>query len=291
MYVLNFLNKKRLYQYIKENNYKYVITTHLFAAQTLTAIKKEHNIKFMQIATDYVCIPFWEETNPDYFIIPHEEDLGDIDENENIIDLWQPLEFNIDKNYEYVPKDKLFLMASNLIYYVIAYPILKILMKIIYDFKIEGRENIKNVDSGAISVSNHVLFLDCAMVGLSYGRRKIYYTTQEESFKIPFVRKLIKLLSFYPEAALWPYCDRIRKFKNGAFDLAVRNNVPVIPIVFTFREPTGIRRIFKFKKDVTLKILKPIKCEEIGNTKQKVENLKEKVFLEMKKEVEKSKEI
>lgn len=248
------------------------------------------------------------------------EDLGDIDENENIIDLWQPLEFNIDKNYEYVPKDKLFLMASNLIYYVIAYPILKILMKIIYDFKIEGRENIKNVDSGAISVSNHVLFLDCAMVGLSYGRRKIYYTTQEESFKIPFVRKLIKLLRaipipknienrkyfikamdevlmnkdiihFYPEAALWPYCDKIRKFKNGAFDLAVRNNVPVIPIVFTFREPTGIRRIFKFKKDVTLKILKPIKCEEIGNTKQKVENLKEKVFLEMKKEVEKSKEI
>ena len=271
MYALNFLNKKRLYQYIKENNYKYVITTHLFAAQALTAIKKEYNIKFMQIATDYVCIPFWEETNPDYFIIPHEEDLGDIDENENIIDLWQPLEFNIDKNYEYVPKDKLFLMASNLIYYVIAYPILKILMKIIYDFKIEGRENIKNVDSGAISVSNHVLFLDCAMVGLSYGRRKIYYTTQEESFKIPFVRKLIKLLSFYPEAALWPYCDRIRKFKNGAFDLAVRNNVPVITIVFTFREPTGIRRIFKFKKDVTLKILKPIKCEEIGNTKQKVE--------------------
>ena len=320
MYVLNFLNKKRLYQYIKENNYKYVITTHLFAAQALTAIKKEYNIKFMQIATDYVCIPFWEETNPDYFIIPHEEDLGDIDENENIIDLWQPLEFNIDKNYEYVPKDKLFLMASNLIYYVIAYPILKILMKIIYDFKIEGRENIKNVDSGAISVSNHVLFLDCAMVGLSYGRRKIYYTTQEESFKIPFVRKLIKLLRaipipknienrkyfikamdeilmnkdiihFYPEAALWPYCDRIRKLKNGAFDLAVRNNVLVIPIVFTFRKPTGIRRIFKFKKDVTLKILKPIKCEEIGNTKQKVENLKEKVFLEMKKEVEKSKEI
>lgn len=73
VYALNFLNKKRLYQYIKENNYKYVITTHLFAAQALTAIKKEHNIKFMQIATDYVCIPFWEETNPDYFIIPHED--------------------------------------------------------------------------------------------------------------------------------------------------------------------------------------------------------------------------
>lgn len=70
VYALNFLNKNRLYKYIIENNYKYIITTHLFAAQTLTAIKKEHKIKFMEVATDYVCIPFWEETNPDHFIIP-----------------------------------------------------------------------------------------------------------------------------------------------------------------------------------------------------------------------------
>ena len=73
VYALNFLNKKRLYKYIIDNNYKYIITTHLFAGQSLTAIKKEHDIKFMAIATDYVCIPFWEETNPDYFVIPSEE--------------------------------------------------------------------------------------------------------------------------------------------------------------------------------------------------------------------------
>ena len=73
VYALNFLNKKRLYKYILDNNYKYIITTHLFAAQSLTAIKKEHNIKFMAVATDYVCIPFWEETNPDYFVIPSTE--------------------------------------------------------------------------------------------------------------------------------------------------------------------------------------------------------------------------
>ena len=77
VYALNFLNKNRLYKYIVENKYKYIITTHLFAAQTLTAIKKEHNIKFMAVATDYVCIPFWKETNPDYFIIPSEDLIDD----------------------------------------------------------------------------------------------------------------------------------------------------------------------------------------------------------------------
>lgn len=245
------------------------------------------------------------------------EELKDFEEfeNENIIDLWQPLEFNIDKNYEYISKSKIFSMVSNLIYYGIAYPILKFLLKIVYDLKIEGKENLENVKNGAVSVSNHVLFLDCAMLGLAYGKRKVYYTTQEESFKIPFVRKLIKYLRavpipksinnrkyfikemdetlkkgnivhFYPEAALWPYCDRIRKFKNGAFDLAVRNGVPIIPIVFTFREPTGYRKFLKTKKDVTVKILKPIECKEGKNSKEKVEKLKEKVSLEMKKHLD-----
>ena len=83
VYALNFLNKKRLYKYITDNNYKYIITTHLFAEQSLTAIKKEHPIKFMAVATDYVCIPFWEETNPDYFVIPSEELKEDFKSNSN----------------------------------------------------------------------------------------------------------------------------------------------------------------------------------------------------------------
>lgn len=73
VYLLNSFSKKKLYDYIKNNDYKYVITTHLFASEALTAIKKEHDIHFMQIATDYVSIPFWEETDPDYFIIPSDE--------------------------------------------------------------------------------------------------------------------------------------------------------------------------------------------------------------------------
>ena len=73
IYILNSLNKEKLYKYIKDNNYSFIVTTHLFAAQALTAIKEEHHIHFLQIATDYVSIPFWEETNPDYFIIPSKE--------------------------------------------------------------------------------------------------------------------------------------------------------------------------------------------------------------------------
>ena len=233
------------------------------------------------------------------------------DENEHIIDLWEPLEFNIDRNYEYVSKDIIFNTFSDVLYYLIAYPILKVLTKIVYDLKIEGRENIDFLEKGAISVSNHVLFLDCAMVGLAWGLKRVYYTTLEGSFKIPFVRKLIKLLRampipekiknreyfikaieeilnngnfvhFYPEASLFPYYKKIRNFKNGAFSIAIKNNVPIVPMVFTFREPKGIRKIFKKKKDVTLKILKPVTISEDGlNQKQKEELLKNKVYTMM----------
>lgn len=77
IYQLNYLNRKKLYQYIQEHEYNYVITTHLFAAQALTAIKKKYPIHFIAVATDYVCIPFWEETNPDYFVIPSEDLTND----------------------------------------------------------------------------------------------------------------------------------------------------------------------------------------------------------------------
>ncbi len=232
-------------------------------------------------------------------------------ENEDIIHMYEPLKLKIDEKYQYIKEGKVFSFFSNILYYGIAFPVLTILNKIIYDLKIEGKENIKDIKTGAISVSNHVLFLDCTMVGLAFGLKKVYFTTRQGSFEMPFIRKLIKLLRavpipnkvsnkegfveqldkaiqngkiihFYPEKALWPYCEKIRNFKSGAFNFAVRNNVPVIPILITFRDPKGIRKIFKKKKDVTVKILKPIKCNGGDkNKKDSTEILKEEVHQAM----------
>lgn len=205
----------------------------------------------------------------------------------------------------------LFSFLSNTLYYLIAFPILKIVTKLVYDLRIEGVENIRNIEEPVISVSNHVLVLDCAMVGLSYGAKDVYYTAQQESFEIPFVKHLIKLLRaipipkriqdrkkfievinealqnencihFYPEAELIPYDTSIRPFKNGAFDFAVKNNVSIVPMVFCFREPEGFRKIFKRKKDVTLVVLEPIVCgNDKEDIKQRVEHLKQETYERM----------
>lgn len=78
VYGMNKLCKKSLTKFISDGKYDIIIATHLFPAETLTAMKKENpNIHFIAVATDYVSIPFWEETNPDYFIIPHAELVND----------------------------------------------------------------------------------------------------------------------------------------------------------------------------------------------------------------------
>lgn len=235
----------------------------------------------------------------------------ELSENENIIELWTPLESPVNEKYEYQSDSILFNLFSDFLYYGIAVPILTILTKVLFHLKIEGRENLKQVQGGAVSISNHVHFLDCAMVGLAWGSRKVVYTTQEESFQLPFVRKLIKALNaipipksmknkkafiqavhhmlkqgevvqFYPEAALWPYCTKIRKFKNGAFDFAIKNQVPVVPMVFHFREVQGIRKMWKKKPDITLTVLEPMLETELSN----LENFKQIVQNKMKEVIQ-----
>lgn len=70
VYGLNKLVKDKLYHFLMENQYDLAIGTHLFPCLGLTAVKKEHPIRFINVATDYECIPFWKETDPDYFVIP-----------------------------------------------------------------------------------------------------------------------------------------------------------------------------------------------------------------------------
>ena len=110
--------------------------------------------------------------------------------------------------------------------------------------------------------------------------------------KVHFVKELNKaiqkgkIIHFYPEKALWPYYEKIRKFKNGAFNFAIRNDVPVIPIVITFRNPKGIRKLFKKKKDVTVKILEPIKyIDEKDNQKSSIEKLKNQTYQAMQESI------
>ena len=103
------------------------------------------------------------------------------------------------------------------------------------------------------------------------------------------INKLLKenkTVHFYPEASLWPYYKKLRKFKNGAFKLAVENNVPIVPMVYKFVKPYGIRKYIKKKPFIELYVLPAIYPDQNLDKKQATEKLKNDVYLKMKQELE-----
>ena len=232
-----------------------------------------------------------------------------LNEDEHIINMWTPLDIKIDEDYKFINNGILFNLASNLLY-LVALPLLCIHNKIMYNFKIYGRENLTNIQTGKITVSNHVHPMDCTMNAIANAPDSLYFPTLKSNFEIPVIRHIIRLLHafpipegvsnkekffdtikklldenkavhFYPEASLWPYYKKLRKFKNGAFKIAVEENVPIIPMVYKFVKPYGIRKLIKKRPFIELYILPAIYPDSKLNKVKSIEDLKKRVYLSM----------
>ena len=75
VYWANRFMGKYLRAYLEENEFDAIIITHLYPAEALTYLKRRGELrqKVLAIATDYTCIPFWEETDCDWYISPHRD--------------------------------------------------------------------------------------------------------------------------------------------------------------------------------------------------------------------------
>ena len=136
-------------------------------------------------------------------------------------------------------------LLSSLLY-LIAYPILFILTKLWHGLKIEGRENLE------IPFIKYLvmLFRGIPIPRNKFGKEKMINTIDD-------LLQKGEVVGIYPEGELIPYYEGIREFKNGAFNFAVKNQVPILPIVFSYREPEGIIKLIKKKPFITLTILEP----------------------------------
>lgn len=65
----NHIIKNRFVKFIKENGIDVVVASHLFAAQILTIIKDQIDVRTIGIVTDYTLHPKWENTNLDYYVL------------------------------------------------------------------------------------------------------------------------------------------------------------------------------------------------------------------------------
>lgn len=74
VYYVNGRMAKHLRAYLKEHPVDVILMPHLYPAETLSYMRRKGDQLPLCVAvmTDYTCIPFWEETDCDYYVSPHE---------------------------------------------------------------------------------------------------------------------------------------------------------------------------------------------------------------------------
>lgn len=212
---------------------------------------------------------------------------------------------------------------TSLLYYLVAIPVLTVVCVLFLGFRVRGWERLRELDdTGAVVACNHIHYLDCAFLAILTMPRRPVFCTLEQNLQLPVIRHLIKWLGgvpipqkisdlrrfmadaadaaskgkrvvIYPEGELELYCDHLRPFRNGAFQTAVRANVPVLPCYITQEEPRGILGLFKQKPCLVLNVgelMYPQKSEVAGkergnmpDIRAAVRNLRERVYCEMER--------
>ena len=232
----------------------------------------------------------------------------------HVITLPSVHKLKIDQTFNFVPRSILFHVLSRSVYLILV-PLLSLFNRAVLGVRVQGRENLRSIKGGLITVSNHIHIMDCTMIGMCYYPRMCYFTSAKNIFEAPVVRRLVRMLGgipipdgvkmlkpfareisgclargravhFYPETALWPYYKHLRPFKAGAFHLAADNNVPIVPIVLTCRPPTGIYLLWRIRPLISIKILEPVYPDKSLDKRNRKNKLKDEVFRYMNKVLE-----
>jgi 1-acyl-sn-glycerol-3-phosphate acyltransferase len=186
-----------------------------------------------------------------------------------------------------IDRSPLFLAASKALSWLVAilgWPI----VRLCYRYRVRGRENLAPLHGKpAVGVGNHSVPLDCLIQGLALLPRFSYFTVIEETIMTPVLGSLVRLLGgmpiptdperlgdidaametalkgqggvyFYAEGECFLYNQEIRPFKAGAFYYAIRQGVPIVPVVSVLKRPgssgSPLRRVDK-RLGITVHVL------------------------------------
>ncbi|MCQ2144789.1 MAG: 1-acyl-sn-glycerol-3-phosphate acyltransferase [Bacteroidales bacterium] len=219
----------------------------------------------------------------------------------------QSKEIAFDETYPYLDKSLRFRIQHAICYaalWTIAFPV----NRIRYGLKIKGRskvfKNRKLLRGGAMTVCNHVFRWDMICVLQAIRFRKSWipmyalpFTGKDSIFMksiggIPIpenrsglkcfneamneIRERKEWIHIFPESCSWKYYSPIRPFKIGPFNMAYKYGMPILPCVISFRERTGIYKLFGSTDEplVTISIGDPIVPDKDKPRKEESEHMR-----------------
>ena len=186
--------------------------------------------------------------------------------------------------------------------------------------QVNGIENIDKVETGAILTCNHFNPFDVFTIEKVFRmtkqekHKKLYKVIREGNYTnfpgfygflfrncdtLPLSSNLRTMVEFmkavdeilqrgdfiliYPEQSLWWNYRKPRPLKDGAFKIAVRNKVPIIPIFITMEDSDTIGQDGFPIQEYTVNIEELIYSQENLSEKENMEMMKEKNYQVWKK--------
>ena len=216
-------------------------------------------------------------------------------------------DIKFDDTYPYLDKSPKFKIWHSLIYlatWIAAF----LVNRIRFGIKIEGRKKIRQnrklFTNGLITVCNHVHRWDmiCVLQAMRYHKAWIPMYAQAFNGKDEFLMKHIggiaipdtfsglrkfdqamdelhakkQWIHVFPESCSWYHYAPLRPFTAGAFNMAYKYALPVLPLVISFRPRTGWRKIFSQDGPLlTIHVGDPIVCDPNMPRKEEVARLRD----------------
>lgn len=192
----------------------------------------------------------------------HDELNDDFSATKEILD-----ERKIDERYNYFRLRNFFVkLWANFLYYIIAKPIIWLVLKIYFRFKVVNKKAMKKRGkNGCFIYGNHTNYLpDAAFNSLLHHKRN-YVIVGSQTVNIKGIGKLVQDLgaiplgstlkakanfmecissklkenasiTIYPEAHIWPYYTKVRPFLKDSFAYPVEYDVPVYAVATCYQK-------------------------------------------------------
>lgn len=213
----------------------------------------------------------------------------------------------LDPDFKYVHRNFFWRLASFLIYYLIALPVLFVTCKLALGVKIVNRKAIRKVQKkGYFIYGNHTQIMDAFISQVLITRpKKTFVVANPDAVSIPGIRSLVMMLgclplpssiagtrkfleavkyhidrkhaiTIFPEAHIWPYATMIRPFSASSFRYPAQLGAPVVPIVTTYHK----RKLWKWclKPRMVITLGEPIYPNAKLGLKENMDELRNQAF-------------
>lgn len=212
----------------------------------------------------------------------------------------------VSSNFKLVHKSILWHFFSDVVYYLIAIPLIWVYERVFLRIKIVNKKNLRKYKGPCFFYCNHSHHTDALAINLVGFPRRTQIVASADAVSIKGIKTLVQMLgavpvptdmagmknftkaldyyhkrgnniAIYPEAHIWPYYTGIRPFLDSSFGYAVSLNSPVIAVYTAHSQPKGLFARWR-KTNMTLYVSEPFYPNSNISKKEAKADLRNRVY-------------